>query len=85
MVASTIARARRARVLALEDPRADEVALGAELHHQRRVGGGRDAPGAEQRHGEPAALGDVAHDVERRAVLLRRGGELLGAHRVQRA
>ena len=35
---------------ALEDAGADEVALGAELHHQRRVGRGGDAAGAEQRH-----------------------------------
>ncbi len=55
VVASTIARARRSRVLALEDPRADEVPLGAELHHQRRVGRRRDAAGAEQRHRQPPA------------------------------
>ena len=54
-------------VLGLEDPRADEVALGAELHRQRRVGRRGDAAGAEQRHREPAALGDLADDLERRA------------------
>ena len=35
------------RVLALEDARADEDALGAELHHERRVGGCADPAGDE--------------------------------------
>ena len=65
-------------VLGLEDPRADEVALGAELHHQRGVGGGRDPAGAEERDGQPAALGDLADDLERSPVLLRGARELLG-------
>src|ERR1044072_7314485 len=38
------------RVGALEDPGADEVALGTELHHQRRVGWGRDPPPAHEPH-----------------------------------
>ena len=77
VVASTIARARRSGSSRLEDPRADEVALGAELHHQRRVGRRRDPAGAEQRHRQPAALGDLADELERRAQLLRRARQLL--------
>ena len=42
----------RRRVVALEDARADEHGLGAELHGQRGVGRGGDAAGAEQRHGQ---------------------------------
>ena len=85
VVASTIAFARPLGVLGLEDAGADEVALGAELHRQRGVGGGRDAAGAEERHRQPAALGDVADDLERRPQLLRLGRELLGVERCEAA
>ena len=54
VVASTIARARALGVLGLEDARADEDRLGAELHHQRGVGRRGDAAGAEQRDGQLA-------------------------------
>src|SRR5437763_2484460 len=53
------------RVLGLEDPRAHEHALRAELHHQRGVGGGGDAAGGEVDHREPALLGNHAHQLER--------------------
>src|SRR5258708_1318419 len=53
----------------LEDAAADEVAFGTELHHQRRVGGGRDATGAEQPARELPGLRDVANELERHAVL----------------
>src|SRR5512132_4248362 len=66
-------------ILALEDPGADEVALGAELHHQRGIGRGGDPARAEERDRQPAALGDVLSHVERRPVLLRGAGELLRA------
>src|SRR6266540_1242656 len=52
-------------VLGLEDPRANEHALGAELHHQRGVRRRGEAPGGEVHDGQTAALGDVAHQVER--------------------
>ena len=55
VVASTIARGARRRVLGLEDARADEHALGAERHHQRGVGRRGDAAGAEQ-HDRQLAL-----------------------------
>ena len=48
----------------LEDAGADEVALGAELHRERRVSGSRDAAGAEERNGKPAGLGDLGDEVE---------------------
>ena len=48
------------RVLALEDARADEHALGAELHHQRGVGRGADAAGDEVDDRQLAVGGDLA-------------------------
>ena len=56
----------RRRVVALEDARADEHGLGAQLHGQRGVGRRGDAAGAEQRHGQPAGLGDLLHERQRR-------------------
>ena len=70
VVASTIARGAGRRVLGLEDARAHEHALGAELHHQRRVGRGGDAAGAEQHDRELAVARDLADEVQRRLVLL---------------
>ena len=66
------------RIGGLEDAGADEVALGAELHRQRRVGGGGDAAGAEQRHRQPAGAATSLDDLERRLQLLGLGRELLG-------
>ena len=60
----------RRRVVALEDAGADEDGLGAELHGERGVGRGGDAAGAEQRHGQPAGLGDLLHQRQRRLQLL---------------
>src|SRR3954452_16444217 len=64
------------RILGLEDARADEHALGAELHHQRGVGGGGDAAGGEVHDWELACFRDLADDVERGAQLLGGAGEL---------
>src|SRR5438552_10886985 len=59
-----------ARVLGcFEDAAPDEVALGPELHHQRGVGGRRDAAGAEQHDRQLLRLRDVADELERDAVL----------------
>src|SRR4051812_17716386 len=55
----------RRRVVGLEDARADEDGLGAELHDERRVGRGRDAAGAEERDRQLAVAGDLAHEVVR--------------------
>src|ERR1700754_5216585 len=55
---------------ALEDAGADEVALGAELHHQRRVGRGGDTTGAEERHRQAARGDDLLDDFQRRRQFL---------------
>ena len=70
VVASTIARANRGRVRALEDPRADEDGLGAELHGQRGVGRRGDAAGAEQRDRQPPGVVDLLDELDRRPQLL---------------
>ena len=54
VVAWTMAFGRPGRVLALEDARADEHALGAQLHRQRRVGRRGDAAGHEVDDRQPA-------------------------------
>src|SRR4051794_36677072 len=58
-------------ILGLEDAGTDEHGLGAELHHQRGVGRGRDAAGGEERDGELALARDLLDDVDRRLVGLR--------------
>ena len=60
----------RQRVGRLEDARTHEDRLGAELHRECGIGGGRQAARAEQRDGERAGLGDLLHERERRAELL---------------
>ena len=65
VVASTMAFATTGGLLALEDARTDEDRLRAELHHQRRVGRGGDAAGAEHRHRQFAGLGDLLHERQR--------------------
>src|SRR6266576_3254979 len=57
-------------VLGLEDARPDEHAVDAKLHHQRGVGGGRDATGGEVHHWQPAKLLTVDQHLDRRADLL---------------
>src|SRR3954463_11740174 len=50
----------------LEDARPDEDRLGTELHDEGGIGRGGHAAGAEQRHGEPAGLGYLLHEGQRR-------------------
>ncbi len=69
----------RGGALLHEDARADEDGLGAELHHQGRVGGGGDAAGGEVGHGQLAGLGDHADELVGRAVDLGGVVELLVA------
>ena len=69
------------RILALEDARPDEDALGAELHHERRVGRGADAAGDEVDDRQLAVRGDVLDQLVRRAELLGRDEQLVLAHR----
>ena len=66
VVALTIARARRAGIVRLEDAGADEDRLGAEHHAERGVGRRRDAAGGEVRDRELARLGDLDDELERR-------------------
>src|SRR6185312_7456824 len=73
------------RILALEDARADEDALRAELHHQRRVSRRRDPAGAEEDDRELAALRDAADEIERGRQLLRRARQLGVVQRSQAA
>src|SRR4051794_41493952 len=47
------------RILALEDPRPDEDALGTELHHKRRIGRGADPARHEGDHRQLAHGPDV--------------------------
>src|SRR5207237_6970388 len=61
----------------LEDPRADEDAVGAELHAERSVGWSRDPAGGERDHRQAPVLGDPAHELVRRANLLRLRVELV--------
>ena len=67
------------RVAALEDAGADEHAVAAELHHERRVGRGRDAARREVHDRQLAVLGDPLHELVRRLQLLGRVEELLVA------
>ena len=71
------------RILALEDPRADEDALRAELHDERRVGRGRDAAGDEVDDRQPAVGGDLPDELVRRLELLGRDEELVLAHALE--
>ncbi len=72
-------------VAGLEDARADEDALGPELHHHRGVGRRGDASGCEEYDGKLAALGHLGHQVVRRLQLLRGDVELLGRQRPETA
>src|SRR6266550_4352299 len=69
-----------ARIPRLEDPRADEDAVGTELHAQGGVGGGRDPAGGERHDGQTAVLRDPAHELDRRLEILRLGVQLVGIH-----
>ena len=71
----------RGWVRGLEDPRADEHALGPELHHQRGVRRRGEAAGGEVDHRQAALGGDLANQLERRAQLLGGGRQLGPVHR----
>src|SRR5690606_38185919 len=73
------------RIARLEDARADEVALRAELHRERCVRGRRDAARAEQRDRQPAGLGHLRDDLERRLKLLGDRGQLFATGALQLA
>src|SRR5438045_1521149 len=59
------------RIGRFENAGADEVALSAQLHHQRGVGRCRDATRAEQHDRQLAVLRDLAHELDGHSILLR--------------
>ena len=65
-----MAARREGRVAALEDAGADEHAVHAELHHQRRIGRVATPPAAKMTTGSAPELGHLAHQIIRRANLL---------------
>src|SRR5438309_5560599 len=75
------------RIRGLEDPRANEVPFGAELHHQRRVRRRRDTARAEEHDREPPGLRDLADELDGNAELVRLrlelGVELRRGHLMQ--
>ena len=77
VVASTIALARFDGIAALEDAAADEHAVAAELHHERRVGRRRDAARREVHDRQLAVLVDPLHELVGRLQLLGGVEELL--------
>src|SRR6185312_9719433 len=72
-------------VLRLEDPGADEDALGAELHHQRGVRRGGDAARGEVDDRQAAFLGDHAHQLDGRLKVLGGGWDLRLVERAETA
>src|SRR3954453_11161117 len=58
------------RILALEDPRPDEDALGTELHHKRRISRGADPPRHEVDDRQLAVCRDVPDELVRSAQVL---------------
>ena len=68
----------------LKMPEPTKYGLGAELHHQRGVRRRGDAAGAKCTTGRRPVLGHVAHELERRLQLLRRGGQLRLVQRASR-
>ena len=70
-------RGPRAGSPRLEDARADEHAVGAELHHQRGVGRRGDAAGGEEDDRQPAGLGDPLHELAAAPQLLGRVVQLV--------
>src|SRR3954447_6156944 len=71
------------RALALEDPRTDEDALRAELHHERGIRGGADPARHEVHDGELAVTGDVPDELVRRLEIASDDEQLVLAHRLE--
>lgn len=63
-------------ITGLEDARADEDTVAAQLHHERRVGGRGNTTGGEVDHGETALLGGLAQKLVRDLQLAGVGTEL---------
>ena len=69
-------------VAGLEDARADEHTVRTQLHHHRGVRGRGDPTRGEQHDRQAPELGDLAHELDRRLVLL---GRLVEARLVEGA
>jgi len=69
-----------ARIPRLEDPRADEDAVRAELHAERGVGGSCDPTGGEGHNRQAAVFGDPAHELDGSLDVLRLAVELVRVH-----
>src|SRR3954471_17144248 len=73
------------RILALEDPRPDEDALGTELHHERCIGRSAD-PARDEVDDRQLAIGrDILDQLVRSAEVLGGDEQLVLAHRTQAA
>ena len=72
-------------IVTLEDARADEDRLGAELQDERRVGRGRDAPGAEERHRKFARERHLLNEGQWRLQILGQGEQFVGVGRLESA
>src|SRR5437867_3151384 len=68
------------RIGGLENTGADEVSLGAELHHQRGIGRRRDAACAEEHDWKLAVLRDLPNELDRHSVLVGLRLERVRAH-----
>src|SRR4051795_1164244 len=73
------------RILALEDPGADEHAFRAELHHERRIGRGTDPTGDEVDDRQLAIRRDVLDQLVGRAQVLGGDEQLVLAHGAEAA
>ncbi len=68
----------------LEDPRAHEVALGAELHHERPSAGVAMPPAQKRTTGSFCSFANTPHEIDGHAVLRRLLGQLVLVHVLQR-
>ncbi len=68
------------RIGGLKDPRANEHAVHAQLHHQRSVGGSRDTAGRKVDDGQAAEFGRLLDELVRSGDFLRESVELRAVH-----
>src|SRR6202171_4107912 len=73
------------RLFGLENARANEIAVTAELHHQGRVSGRSDAAGGEVHHGQPPQPCGLGHQLVWSLEVPGTGVKLLFGHPVETA